>query len=105
MSPWGKMTPLSTLEKYDYDHPSRTTLEQRSLPSLLLPLLAMDSDVYELRKRKAKIYSNQVLALIDAFSPDCITSPLDRDQFYVNLQRIKDKFLEATDLMARTIVD
>ena len=52
-----------------------------------------------------KIYSKQVLALINAFSPDGITCPFDRDQFYVNLQRIKDKFLEATNWMAGTIVD
>ena len=97
--------PLHPGEKDDYDHPSRTTLKQRSLPSLLLPLVAMDSDVYELRKRKAKIYSKQVLTLINAFSPDNVTNSLDQDQFYVNLQRIKDKFLEATDRIAGTIVD
>ena len=44
-------------------------------------------------------------SLIDTFSPEDITSPLDWEQLHVNLQRIKDKFLTIADWMARVIVN
>ena len=53
----------------------------------------------------AKVYYKQTLSLVNAFSPEDITSPLDQEQLHVNLQRIKDKFLAVTDWMAETIVD
>ena len=68
-------------------------------------MTAMDEHDYGLRIRDAKIYCKRVLALVDAFSPDDITRPLYRDQLHINLQRIKDKFLEVTDWLAETIVD
>ena len=68
-------------------------------------MMAMDNNVYKQKMREVKIYFKRVLTLIIAFSPDNVTSLLDRDQLYINLQRIKDKFLEATDWLAETIVD
>ena len=65
----------------------------------------MDDHTYGLRLRDARVYCKQTLSLINAFSPDEITSPLDQEQLHVNLQRIKDKFLAVTDWMAETIID
>ena len=65
----------------------------------------MDDHEYTLKLWDARVYCKQTLSLIDTFSPEDITSPLDWEQLHVNLQRIKDKFLAVTDWMAGVIVD
>ena len=65
----------------------------------------MDKHEYALKLRDARVLYRQTLSLIDTFSPEDITSPLDWEHLHVNLQRIKDKFLTVTDWLARVIVD
>ena len=65
----------------------------------------MGKQEYTLKLWDARVLCKQTLSIIDTFSPEDITSPLDREQLHVNLQRIKDKFLAVTDWMAGVIVD
>ena len=62
--------------------------ESQESETLTLSVKMNDAE-FKANMKKAKVHCRQVLAAVNAFSPNDITSVLDRDELHANLQRIR----------------